>query len=177
MLKTSSGRGRDGASRARRTARPASFQEMVSPPTPPDRGRWMVGFMKPAKVQRRDLQVVRLGKDADDLVPEVLGVGVEPVAGARGHVGADVEVPVVADVVAGAGEVGAGMDDAADAVGDGCPHDVVGAEAVDAEGLDGVGAVDGAVDDGVHPGARRQHLIVVGDVHDLRFVRWVEQDG
>ena len=49
MLKTSNGRGSDGASNPRRTASAASFQEMVSPPTPPDRGRWRAGFMKPPK--------------------------------------------------------------------------------------------------------------------------------
>ena len=106
-----------------------------------------------------------------DFLSQVLAVAVEVRPRARRGLCGDVRVPPVAARAVEHHLLGPGMHDAPDAVRDRGAHHVVRPDAVDAEGLRQVGPDDGAVDDGVHPLAGRQHLFRVGYVHLAHLVR------
>src|SRR3954465_544994 len=68
------------------------------------------------------------------------------------------------------------MDNAANIMGDGGGHDVVSADCIDQEGINGMGAYDRGVDDGVHAFNGSHNLERVAHIDLNGFVRLSKRD-
>jgi hypothetical protein len=121
--------------------------------------------------QRRNFQAVVFGEDAAHFLAQKLAVAVQTAAGAHRRVAGHIVIVPVADVPVEDNELRTGVNDATDVVLNGGLRNVVRAQQIDPERLDGVGPHHGAVDDGVHARAGVFHLVGITYVHHTAFVR------